>query len=138
MKIVIDANVFFAAFLRKNSDVRKIMISPHVELYSPEWLLEEFDKNQRELLEKMDDKNAFLETKELLLSFVKVTPKELYEECLEEAQRELKDNRKDVPYLALCLFLDAPLWSNDAALKKSQRKIRVLSVPEIMHLIAKP
>ncbi|MBI5159217.1 PIN domain-containing protein [Candidatus Micrarchaeota archaeon] len=138
MKAVIDANIFFAAFLRKNSDVRKIIISPHVELYSPDWLLKEFEKHQSELLEKMDDENAFLETKELLLSFVKITPKELYEECLEKAQRELKNNKKDVPYIALCLFLDAPLWSNDTALKKSQKLVKVLTVPEMIHLIAKP
>ncbi len=134
MKIVIDANIFFSAFIRKNSVVRQILLDPHLELFSPEWLLEEFDKNQGEILKKMDNRENFLETKELLLSFIKIVPKEMYEQWIESASKELKENKKDIPYIALCLSIKAPLWSNDNNLKKEQKLVRVLTISEMMDL----
>ena len=137
MKIVVDANVFFSAFIRKNSVVRQIILDPHLELFSPEWLLEEFDKNQDEILKKMDNKENFLETKELLLSFIKIIPKEMYESYIEIAERALKENKKDIPYVSLCLYLNVPLWSNDANLKKKQKLVKVLTISEMIDTFVK-
>ena len=137
MRLVIDANVFFAAFLWERSDIRKLILSHHLELFSPEWLLEEFDRNQDRLMKKMDSKEKFLETKSLLLSFIKVLPQELYASYLPAAEKELKENKKDVPYIAISLFLQAPLWSNDQNLKKKQKLVSVLSVAELFELLEK-
>ncbi|MDO8554923.1 MAG: PIN domain-containing protein [Candidatus Micrarchaeota archaeon] len=137
MKIVIDANILFSAFIRERSDIRKIILSSSIELYSPEWILEEFERNQGEMIKKMDNKDKFLETKELLFSFIKIIPKEQYEDYLEKSQKELKENRKDVPYIALCLCLGTPLWSNDLRLKNSQKLVKVLGVSELLGLFEK-
>ena len=136
MKIVIDANVFFSAFIRERSDVRKLIVSQHLELFSPEWLLEEFEKNQGMLLKKMDNKEKFLETKELLFSFIKIVPKEMYEDRIDIVKAELKDNKKDVPYVALALYLNIPLWTNDQGIKKRQKLVKVLTMSELIELFS--
>lgn len=82
----------------------------------------------------MDNKDDFLETKELLFSFIKIIPKEMYDPYMEITKQELKENKKDMPYIALCLFLNAPLWSNDADLKEKQKLVKVLSFSEISDL----
>ena len=133
MKFVLDANILFAAFIRQRSDIRKILLSTKIELYSPEWILEEFDKNQEELVKKMDNKDNFLETKELLFSFIKIVPKEMYEDYIHVAQKELGENLKDVPYIALSLFLNAALWSNDSELKK-QKLVRLITTREMIEM----
>ena len=136
MKIVIDANVFFSAFIRERSDVRKLIVSQHLELFSPEWLLEEFEKNQGMLLKKMDNKEKFLETKELFFSFIKIVPKEMYEDRIDIVKAELKDNKKDVPYVALALYLNIPLWTNDQGIKKRQKLVKVLTMSELIELFS--
>ena len=41
---------------------------------------------------------------------------------------------KDVPYLALALKLNIPIWSNDKELKEKQKHVRVYSTPELLNL----
>lgn len=132
MKIVVDANIFFAAFIREKSDLRRILLSSELELFTPDWFLEELDKNEKEIIKKMDSTKGYLETKKLLLSFIKIVSSVEYAKYIEIAGKELKENKKDVPYIALCLFLNAPLWSNDIRLKKSQKLVKIITIQEMI------
>lgn len=135
MRIIVDANIFFSAFIRKNSTTRHILASPNFEFLSPEWFLEEFDRNQDELIIKMDNPENFLEVKELLLSFIKIVPKEIYENEMEIANLELNDNKKDIPYIALALKFNALLLTNDQRLAKQQGLVKIITVQEILRLL---
>ena len=101
MMLVIDANCFFAAFLG-NSASRKILLSENATLYSPDWLISEFERNERELLEKFPSSESFSGTKKILLEFVKIVSKPQYSGFFEMASKLVK-HTKDEQYFALAL-----------------------------------
>src|SRR3990167_9388768 len=104
MILVIDANPFIAGFLR-NSTSRQIILSEKIFLYSPDWLIDEFERNESELMERFSDSDGFFETKRILFKFVKIVPKQEYSIRMEEASK-LAKHTKDVPYFALALLLN--------------------------------
>src|SRR3989344_282831 len=110
MDLVIDANPFISGFLRDSIN-RKVMLSDKINLYSPEWLLAEFKRNESELKIKFSDSEDFDEIKNILFSFVNMIPAEKYSKFMKEASK-LTHHAKDVPYFALALHLNCPLWSN--------------------------
>jgi predicted nucleic acid-binding protein len=62
-----------------------------------------------------------------------VIPKEDFEEYLERAEQASPDP-KDVPYIALALYLHASIWSNDDALKK-QSLVKVYTTKELYEML---
>lgn len=129
MLLVIDANPFISGFLR-DSVTRKIMLSQHIVLYAPEWLKEEFERNEELLKKKFPSRASFDETKRILFSFVTLVPASEYSSFIQEAEK-LALHAKDVPYFALALQLNCPLWSEEKAFKK-QSKVRILSTAELL------
>lgn len=132
MILVIDANPFIAGFLR-NSTSRHIILSEKILLYSPDWLIGEFERNESELMEKFSDSSKFFETKKILFKFVKIVPKQEYSKYIEEASK-LTKHTKDVPYFASALSLNCPIWSDEKSFKQ-QSKIKVLSTEELIKLL---
>lgn len=129
MILVIDANSFIAGFLR-NSTSRQIILSDEVTLYSPEWLVDEFDRNEEELMAKFPDKPNFLETKKILLEFIRLVPASEYSKYIKEASNLVKHS-KDIPYFALALYLNCAIWSNEGSFK-SQSKVKVFSTSDLV------
>ena len=110
MILIIDANPFIAGFLR-NSTSRQVMLSEKLTLYSPDWLIAEFERNESELVEKFSNSEDFFETKKILLKFVKIVVESEYSAYMEEASK-LTKHSKDVPYFALALSLNANIPSS--------------------------
>jgi len=52
IKLVIDANILFAALI-KNSKTAELIIEKQITLLAPEFLIEEFGKYRRVILKKM-------------------------------------------------------------------------------------
>lgn len=129
MQLVIDANPFIAGFLRDSAS-RRIILSEKVVLFSPSWLLEEFQRNEPVLKNKFPSSSNFSETKDILLRFIKIVPKAEYAGFISEASR-LAKHVKDVPYFALALHLNCPIWSEEKSFK-SQTKVRVHSTSEMV------
>src|SRR3989338_4705826 len=115
MILVIDANSFIAGFLR-NSSSRSIILSDKVKLYSPDWIKQEFDRNERELIQKFSFPAKFSETKSILFNFVDTILSSEYNPYIEEASKLVK-HAKDIPYFAVALHLDCPIWSNEKSFK---------------------
>lgn len=129
MRLVVDTNILFSLFW-KNSFLPRIMASQELELFSPEYALEEIKKHEKEIMEKtglnQKEFNAKRAELPILISFI---PLEEYKEHL----KKLKDipDKNDIDFLALALKLKCALWSNDYALKK-QAQIKVVNTAELL------
>lgn len=135
MKLILDANPLFSALI-KDSITVKIIVSDYAGLYAPQYLFDEFLEHRDEVTKKTkrseDELNNLIDT---LKSIITVVPKKEFEHLLERA-KELTTDKDDVPYVALALKLNIPIWSNDKKLKK-QDKVQVYSTGEILEILKK-
>lgn len=135
MKLVIDANVLFASFI-KNNLTRAIMLKKPFSFYSPDYLVDEFFEHLEELVDKTKISPRTLKgkVKELLrLSDIKLVEKRDFEDYLEKAEKITFDS-DDVVYIALALKLNCAIWSNDKRLKE-QNKVKVYSTEDLIDLL---
>lgn len=129
---VVDANVIIAAFM-KDSYVRRIILGEHsLQLITPDYIESEIAKYVVELSARTGMtaigfeegiKNIFE------AAHIQVIPKKEYESYLEEAIR-ISPDQKDVPYFALALKFDCPIWTHDKRLR-SQKFVPILNTNEI-------
>ncbi len=121
VKLVVDANVFFSAFLKPGL-TRKLWLDEGLQLFAPFTLIEEYKKYSAELIGKtnFDKKGALLMEVKLFdrLSFVDK------EEMLpyNAAALHLTVDSKDVVYVAAALATGADLWSHDKHLRQPRIK----------------
>lgn len=129
MLLVVDTNILFS-FFWKDSFLAKIMVSQELELFSPEYALEEIKKYEKEIRIKTGLSNEEFNKKRAELPvFIAFIPLKEYQESL----KKLKDvpDKNDIDFLALALKLKCPLWSNDIALKK-QNQIKTITTKELL------
>ena len=128
MRLVCNANVLFAAIL-KDSATRRILTSPRVELHAPDLLRIEHKKFQNLLRTKTTASHEDVKAiADLLLRIITIHEPSI--DNLREAKKFSPDI-DDAAYLALCLDLNLPLWSNDRRLK-NQKRVCILTTKEIM------
>lgn len=128
MELVVDANILFAALIR-NATTAKLLFRGDLQIYAPELILEEFRAYREVILAK--SKEADIDTAvDLFRRLVTIVPREEFADRMEEA-KSISPDPKDVPYLALALKLDIPLWSQDRALKERQTAVRVVTTAEL-------
>lgn len=134
MKIVIDANIIISSFIKQGKSA-ELLINPSLELYAPEFIMEEIMKYREEILNKT---HRTLESFSLILSdmlsIVNIIRKEELEEYLEEAIK-ISPDEKDSTYFALALKLNCPILSNDKKLKEQDR-IKVYNIQEIINKLS--
>ena len=131
MKLVVDTNILYT-FFWKDSFARRFLMRMSLELYSPEFALEEINAHESDILKKTGiSKEEFKNLKRDLAIAVEFVPLEEYEEQLKSALKFSPDS-DDVDFLALAIKLKLPLWSNERPLKK-QGKVEVLSTSDLLH-----
>lgn len=134
MKLVIDANIIFAALI-KGGLTAELIISNELQLFAPEFLLEEFSKYQNQILEKTHrSKENFGNFVRILKEYITFIPQKNITPFLEKANAFSPDP-KDSVYLALALALKSAVWSNDKKLKNEQNHIKVLSTEDLIKKI---
>ncbi|TFG18842.1 MAG: hypothetical protein EU529_17010 [Promethearchaeota archaeon] len=132
MRLVIDANILFAALI-KNSLTAKLLLNKDLKFYAPEFLFEEFAKYEDYLLNKTHrNKDNFENFYNLLKQKIKIIPKKEIDPFLKQAKKFSPDP-KDTVYLALCLAFTLPFWSNDKKLKEQQNLVQILTTEEILN-----
>ena len=135
--IVVDANIVFAALTKRGFTFEfiKLLSRLGVKLYSPQYILEEFDDNMEELVEasKLSREELKFLIK-ILFEQIKVIPESEYKASLHEAQMLFPEHLEDAPYLALSIAFDCPLWSNEKLLRE-QSRVKVLPTHELKLLI---
>ncbi len=135
MKLIIDANILFSAFL-KDGLTRRIIIYNFFELYTPKYILEEFFEHIAELAKKSKVNKEIMKSniKEFISSSgIKLYSKKDMQDFIGKAKIISPDN-DDVMYFAAALKLNCPIWSNDKKLRE-QNKIKIHSTKEILDII---
>ena len=133
MKIVVDTNILFS-FFWESSLTRKLILTSSLELYSPEYVIEETLKYRTDIIEKTKIKNKdFDKYLNELKNTINLIKRIDYSDFLVDAM-VLSPDEKDADFFALCLKYLCPVWSNDLELKR-QNKINVLSTKEIIMLL---
>ena len=131
MFVVIDANELFSLLIRGNKLSKEIFLSKSIKLIAPEFILEEFTNNKDELLSKAHrTETEFSEVLSVFKDRTELIPKEEFKEFLSKAKELFPEHTKDVPYLALALKFDCPLWTEEKLLKK-QPFVKVLNTAEL-------
>src|SRR3972149_7745873 len=122
MRLAVDTNILFSFFWPKSA-LKGILLHKDMELYSPEYALEEINAHEREILKKSGiSPKEFKALREDLAIAVMFVPMEEYAGKLKEATKHSPDP-KDADFFAVCLHLDLPLWTNDSTLKRQGRDI---------------
>ncbi len=135
MKLVIDANILFSALI-KDSFTVDIIVCDDIELFAPEFLFDEFLQHKEDILRKA--RKTTEELHRLLNSIkelIKIISEDNVDDVMDEAER-ISPDPKDIPYIALALKLEIPIWSNDKELKE-QNKVTVYSTEEIIKKLRK-
>jgi predicted nucleic acid-binding protein len=138
MKLVIDSNRLFAAFIKKSVS-RAILLSKKFEFYAPFEILDEFEKYKDYLIKKSKtDLITFESIYISLLEPIYLVSFEKYEKELESAIKIMYDiDIKDAPFIAIGLALELDgIWSDDEHFSK-QNEIEIYSTSDLWELLKK-
>lgn len=118
--VVIDTNLIFSSLLAPMSAIREILLDESVTFYAPNFIIVEIFKHQRKMLKftKLSEVeffsffNSIVENVKFVpLSFISIESRQkAYNLCQ-------GIDLKDIPFVALSLELDAPLFTGDTKLK---------------------
>lgn len=132
MELVVDANIVIAALISPRGHTADLFFAEGVELYAPEFLLEEIEEHKDEILSKTGFSEQECEQAlAFLAGMVRFVPLAEFLQFIPRA-REIAPDQDDAAYFALALQQRCALWSNDARLK-SQPVIKVLNTFELIH-----
>ena len=133
MDLVVDANILFAALI-KNNITSELLLKREFHLYAPEFIFDEFEK-YRDYLKKKTDRSDedFDRLLDVFKRNIDLISKDDLQSYIEKAE-SISPDIKDVPYIAIALKLNIPIWSNDKALKKKLNEIKVYSTDDLFAL----
>jgi len=131
MKLIVDANVLFAALIKEGLTA-ELLISDKLQLFAPEFLFTEFAKYKDLILRKTHrNEEEFNQLLEILKEQISIVPKKEITPFMDEAEK-ISPDPKDTIYLACAIALRSNIWSNDKKLKQDQTKITVFSTEELL------
>ena len=135
MKIVIDTNMVIAALI-KDSKAREIIMSDKFEFVSPEFVLDEIYKYEGYICKKTGlSKNEFELLMALIFQKITIIPMSEYEKFKEKSKIIMKEDLKDVPYVACYLALKCDgIWTNDSDYK-NKKQIKIFSTKDFLGLL---
>ena len=135
--LVVDANILFSFF--RHDSVRRYLIEELLnsgcDLVSPDFVLKELLSDKQKVMKFAgieDIEFSFLCS--LLREEIMVFSKQEYDKYLPEA-KDLSPHAKDIPYFALALSLNCPIWSDEKSFKL-QSKVKVYSTSELVKILS--
>lgn len=132
MKLVVDANVFFSAFIKEGKTI-EILLNPSFRFYTPIFVFDEIEEHKEEILRKTSRTNEELQDLiDNLLGFIELAPNIEIISFIEESKK-ISSDLDDLAYIALALKLNCAIWSNDKKLKE-QNKVKVYSTEDLVRL----
>jgi len=122
MRLVVDANVVVSSLLRSGVPFKVFALNSllnRFEFVAPDLLISETEKHKKELLRETKlPRDIFFDTMDFLVEEISIVPAEEFKEFVPMAEKMLSKHIKDVPYLALALKLNCPIFSGDKVLKR--------------------
>lgn len=135
MDLVIDANILFSALI-KNGITRRIMLLDKINLYSAEYLFEEFNKHLKVIISKTNadtyELKDFLDMLVLESNVTIIPLKDL--KTFKKTAMSISPDPNDAFYFAAALKLNCAIWSNDKELKK-QDYVKVYSTSDLVKML---
>lgn len=130
MKIVVDTNMIIAALI-KDSTSRKILMSNDFYFVSPDFVLDEIYKCEKSGISK-DEFELLIA---LIFQKVAIIAMEFYESYKDRATEIMKEDVKDIPYVACYLALKCDgIWTNDTDFE-GKKGIRIFDTAELLKLV---
>ncbi len=132
MDLVVDANILFSALIKKGN-TSYLLLKEELHLFSQEYIFEEFKKYEEKLFSKTyrsrEDFNGFFEILERRINiYTKTEIKPYFKKA-----SEICPDKNDIPYFALSMLLNAPIWSNDKLLKEKQSTIDIYTTEDLLN-----
>ncbi|MEX2682667.1 MAG: PIN domain-containing protein [Candidatus Sigynarchaeota archaeon] len=131
MKIVVDANILFAAII-KDSYTSRLFLVDDLEFFAPDFLFMEFEKYEDVIIEKTSRSK---EKVQKYITFLKRTITTIPERTFKDLFKDfvpISPDPKDIPYPALAKRIQASIWSNDKKLKEKQSNIEVVTTADLV------
>jgi len=137
MDLVVDANILFSALI-KNGTTRNLLIFQRFNLFSAEYIFEEFKNHTKEIESKIKvENNELKDLLDMLLLESNITFIPLKElKPFKDNAIKISPDPKDAIYFAVALKLNCPIWSNDKELKK-QKHVKIYSTKDILRVLQK-
>jgi predicted nucleic acid-binding protein len=132
MEVIVDANIFIAALLKKGA-TRKLLLNDELVLYAPEYVIEEIFDHIQELEKKSYLPRISLEelvTVLIIESKMIIIPKDELRQFIKKAD-EITPDLDDVMYFAAALKQNIGIWSNDKGLQQ-QKTVKVYSTNDLI------
>ena len=133
MDLVVDANILFAALIRK-SKTAELLFKDKFHLFAPEYLLDEFVEHREEIVRKSDrpseEFDKFLDIMKKRITFC---PFDDFKHYMKRAS-EISPDHDDEEYIALALSMKADIWSNDKSLREI-KEIDVFSTTDLVNFL---
>ena len=135
--LIPDANILFS-FFKSDSTRRHVfrdLLKHDVKFFDPRLIIEEIlsEKGKIKRFSYINE-SEFLYLFNLLDKQIEKSNKDEFEKSITEA-RDIAPHEKDIPYFALALSLNMPIWSDEKAFKK-QSKVKVLSTKDLLNLLS--
>lgn len=124
-KLVVDTNIIFSALIPKESRIRDLLFEKDYLFFAPNFLIYEIYAHKEKLI-----KNSNLNEEEFyillnnILECIQFVPIAMVDpKARKKAYTFCKDiDEKDTPFVALAIYLNAPLWTGDKILKNGLQK----------------
>lgn len=123
MNIVVDTNIIFSSILNPNGLIADLLINSESKyrFYSPTFMLKELENHHQKMQSISGLSNediAFL--KRIVLSNVNLIDVDYIKDDSWKLAKTLTQDidRFDIPFVALCIELEVPLWTGDKKLTK--------------------
>jgi predicted nucleic acid-binding protein len=120
VKVVVDTNILFSSLLAESSRLRDMLIESGYQFYAPNYLFVELFryKDKIKKVGKLQEDTLLLYLQMVLEKIQFVQHNLISDTNRQQAYDLCKDiDVKDTVFVALCLELDAQLWTGDKKLK---------------------
>lgn len=123
--VVVDTNILFAALVSRRSRLREtLLMSPATSLGCPRYVFSELFKHKERLLAATElSEDELVDALNSLLAHIQFIDESAIPIGIWLEARRLCSgiDEKDTPFVALTLYLDAQLWTEDQELKTGLR-----------------
>ena len=118
LTLVADTNIVFSAII-KPGRIRELVLDERIALYAPEELLLELNELKTKILKhtRLTEEELTYIIQVLANNIITIVPRETYKKPAQKALTILAEtDPSDTPFVALTIYLGAPLWTGDKRL----------------------